>query len=256
MTAPARSRSRVQTAAKRARATTTEQAPQPTRTARKQQGRGRTTAAERAYARRAQRAEHVRVDSELAPGAARTSTPRLRLSWPTSRASFVLIMMGLLAAGVATTLWLTTQSIADSYRLEDVRKDTAGLAERAEGLQRDVTREESAFALAQKAKALGMVPGGDPAHIVVGPDGGVRVVGEPRQATAPAAPEQPAPPEQPPTDLPPAPAPVDQAPPPPVEDPAAENPAPENPAEEAAAGPPIEAGAQPEAGAPPPEGEG
>ncbi|WP_205660428.1 hypothetical protein [Amycolatopsis antarctica] len=246
MTAPTRSRTQTgsRPASTGARATTTEQ---PARSGR-QQSRNRTTAAERAYARRAQRAEQVRREPEAAVGeAGRIPALRLRLSRPTSRATFVLMLMGLLVAGVAATLWLTTQSIADSYRLEDVRKDTAGLAERAERLQQDVTREESAFTLADKAKKLGMVPGGDPAHVVVAPDGTTRVVGEPTAATepAPAAPPAPAAEPAPQEDAPPAPAPVDQAPPPAPE---------EEPADPAAGQPPADQQAAPGAEPAPDQG--
>jgi hypothetical protein len=96
--------------------------------------------------------------------------------------------MGLLATGVAATLWLSTQAIADSYRLEEINQQNALLAERAEQLQRYVTDKESASSLAQAAAELGMVPGGDPARIVVGADGSIKVVGEPKKATAPAPP--------------------------------------------------------------------
>jgi type II secretory pathway pseudopilin PulG len=136
-------------------------------------------AAERAYARRAQRAELLQRDHDAEP-AERKTTRRLR--WPASRASFVVMMMGLLAAGVAATLWLSTQAIADSYRLEQLRAFNARQAEQAQQLQRQVTQEESASALAQKAKALGMVPGGDPARILVNPDGSTTLVGQPKKA--------------------------------------------------------------------------
>src|SRR6185369_7557179 len=105
---------------------------------------------------------------------------------PKSRASLVLLMMALLAAGVATTLWLTTQAIADSYRLEQLRTTNAHLAEQKEQLQRDVAKAESPALLAPAAQQLGMVPGGDPARIVVGPDGKTSLVGEPKKAKADA----------------------------------------------------------------------
>lgn len=185
MTAPTRTRNRRGTGATRQRAQpepTIEQTPgtTPPATAPRRNARtGRTTAAERAYARRAQRAELVQRDHDAE--AAEQKTKR-RLRWPTSRASFVVMMMGLLAAGVAATLWLSTQAIADSYRLEQLRGFNARQAEQAQQLQRQVTKEESASALAQKAKGLGMVPGGDPARIVVNPDGSTTSVGQPKKA--------------------------------------------------------------------------
>jgi hypothetical protein len=183
MTAPARTRNHRGTGATRKRAQPApavdpaEDAAPPAAPRRT----GRTTAAERAYARRAQRAELLQREPSAAPAKQKT---RGGLRWPTSRASFVLIMMGLLAAGVAATLWLSTQAIADSYRLEQLRGINAKQVEQAQQLQRQVTKEESASALAQKAKELGMVPGGDPARIVVNPDGSTTVVGEPKKAQA------------------------------------------------------------------------
>ncbi|WP_199431865.1 septum formation initiator [Qaidamihabitans albus] len=194
MTAPARTRNQPATRTRqRARASTgVKEAPEPTRTPSRTRSRNRSTAAERAYARRAQRVDSLR----RAPAAAEGRRRRLALGWPRSRASFVLVQMALLAVGVAATLWLSTQAIADSYRLEQLRQTNAGLAEQAERLQRQVTTQESPSSLADRAKALGMVPGGNPARIVVQEDGSIRVVGEPEQATAPAPPPAPEP-EQP-----------------------------------------------------------
>ncbi|TNC22641.1 hypothetical protein [Amycolatopsis alkalitolerans] len=160
----------------------------------------RSTAAERAYARRAQRADLLR-QTEKEP---RPATRRARLRLPRSRASFVLIVMMLLAAGVATTLLLSTQAIADSYRLEQIRQENSGLAEQSERLQEDVTKADTASSLAERATALGMVPGGDPAHLVQNPDGSVTVVGKPEKAVRPAPP--PTPPAPPSTSASPPPA--------------------------------------------------
>lgn len=207
MTAPAKSRGRrgAPAPARRARATATvDEAPDtaaPETTKSTRASRGRTSAAERAYARRAQRADLLQRDQQrnrpdAESGAGKEEPKKLKLRWPRSRASFVLMMMGLLAVGVASTLWLTTQAIADSYRLEQLRTANAGLAESKERLLREVAKAESPASLAPKARELGMVPGGNPAHIVVGPDGQSTLVGEPKkaQADAPAIPNVPAPP--------------------------------------------------------------
>jgi hypothetical protein len=200
MTAPTKSRRRAAPATRgrseAARTSTTVEpdpkAPQPDRRA----SRGRTSAAERAYARRAQRADLLKErDPRPAPKTAEPGEPRpkLHLRLPKSRASFVLLMMALLAAGVATTLWLTTQAIADSYRLEQLRTTNASLAETKEHLQRDVAKAESPASLAPAAQQQGMVPGGDPARIVVGPDGKTSLDGKPKKAKAdaPAVPAAP-----------------------------------------------------------------
>ena len=184
MTAPAKAR--------RSSSTTAERAPRNTvDTETEAPARRRTTAAERAYARRAQRADLLRQRApkkpavEAEPIEAKTLRTRLKLRWPQSRASFVLVMMGLLAVGVAATLWFTTQAIADSYRLEKLRTDNAALMETKDRLEREVAKAQSPASLAPAAKQLGMVPGGDPARIVVGKDGKTTVVGEPKAAEAP-----------------------------------------------------------------------
>jgi len=201
MTAPAKSRRRAATARGRSEAARTPATTEPDarplepgKAAPRRASRGRTSAAERAYARRAQRAELLKDrEPRPEPKTAEPGERKVKLRLPKSRASFVLMMMALLAVGVATTLWLTTQAIADSYRLEQLRTTNANLAEQKEQLQRDVAKAESPASLAPAAQQLGMVPGGDPARIVVGPDGKTSLVGEPKKAKAdtpvvPAAP--------------------------------------------------------------------
>ena len=144
-------------------------------------GRPRTAAAQRAYARRAQREGRA---PERAAAPADTAA---------GRASFVVLIIALLVVGVATTLWLSTQAIADSYRLDEAKQAANDLSERAEVLQREVTKMDSPSAIAQRAKELGMVLPGDPARLVVQPDGTVVVVGEPKAAEGPAAPPPPPP---------------------------------------------------------------
>jgi cytoskeletal protein RodZ len=206
MTAPAKSRRRTAPATRgRSEAARTPATAEPDQTldpgqaAPRRASRGRTSAAERAYARRAQRADLLkdrepRPAPKAEPGEPKQKVKlKLRLV-PKSRASFVLMMMALLAVGVAATLWLTTQAIADSYRLEQLRTTNAHLAETKEQLQRDVAKAESPASLAPAAQQLGMVPGGDPARIVVGPDGKTSLVGEPKKAKADTPPVETAPP--------------------------------------------------------------
>jgi hypothetical protein len=198
MTAPAKSRRRNAPATRgRSEAartsTTVEPDPQTLEPSPRRASRGRTSAAERAYARRAQRADLLKEREPRPEPVAEPGDRKPKVWLPKSRASFVLLMMALLAAGVATTLWLTTQAIADSYRLEQLRTTNANLAETKEQLQREVAKAESPASLAPAAQQQGMVPGGDPARIVVGPDGKTTLVGEPKKAKAdtpvvPAAP--------------------------------------------------------------------
>ncbi|MGH3865111.1 MAG: septum formation initiator [Pseudonocardiaceae bacterium] len=155
--------------------------------------RGRSPAVTRAYARRAQRtgARHGGLDSADA-----------------GRTPFVLLVMVLLGVALVSTLWLSTAATADSYHLQSARTQARNLAERSESLSREVATLETAPELARRAHELGMVPAGNPARLIVRPDGTVVLIGQPRRATAPAPPPAvaPAPPAAAP--VPPAVAPV------------------------------------------------
>jgi hypothetical protein len=141
------------------------------------------------------------------PTARRASTPTRR---PTTRpasaapddkagtAPFVLLIMVLLTGGLVATLWLSTAAAADSYRLDEARQVARDLSEQSERLHRDVEAAQSAPALAAAARAQGMVPAGEPAVLVVAPDGSSQVVGDPRPAQAVAPPAPPAAPVVPP----------------------------------------------------------
>lgn len=139
---------------------------------------GRSPAVARAYARRAQRT------------GARHRGPE---SADTGRTPFVLLVMVLLGVALVSTLWLSTAATADSYHLQSARTLARNLAERSEGLSREVATLETAPELARRARELGMVPAGNPARLIVRSDGTVVLVGQPRRATAPAPPPAPAP---------------------------------------------------------------
>ncbi len=151
----------------------------------------RSRAVQRAYARRAQRTG--------APRAAGDSADAAR------RAPFVVLVMVLLAVALVATLWLSTAAAADSYHLQGAREAARNLTERSENLGREVANLETAPELARRARELGMIPAGDPARLVVRPDGAVVLIGQPRRATAPAPPPAPAPAQPAPA---PAPAPA------------------------------------------------
>ncbi|MGH3782831.1 MAG: septum formation initiator [Pseudonocardiaceae bacterium] len=155
--------------------------------------RRRSPAVARAYARRAQR-----------------TTPRHGCpdSADAARTPFVMLVMSLLAMALVATLWLSTAATADSYHLESARKTVRNLTERSEGLSRAVATLETAPELARRARELGMVPAGDPARLIVRPDGTVTLVGEPRRAVPPAPPPAPAVAPAPPPAVPPTAAPV------------------------------------------------
>ncbi|MFL6124863.1 septum formation initiator [Actinophytocola sp.] len=137
-------------------------------------GRSRTAAAQRAYARRAQR-EGRRIERPVEDDLDRGA----------GRVPFAVLIIVVLTVGVAATLWLSTQAAADSYHLEQAKQEADRLSERAAQLQREVTEKESAASLAERAKAMGMVPAGDPARLIVQSDGTVVLVGEPKPVQAP-----------------------------------------------------------------------
>lgn len=134
--------------------------------------RGRTAAVARAYARRAQR-----------NGAGHGGAHRV----DAGRTPVVMLVMVLLAAGLVATMWLSTAATADSYHLHSARTDARNLTERSESLAREVATLETAPELARRARSYGMVPAGDAARLVVRPDGGVIVIGQPQRAVAPVS---------------------------------------------------------------------
>jgi len=135
--------------------------------------RGRSPAVARAYVRRAQR---------IGAGYGRPE------SADTGRMPFVLLVMVLLGVTLVSTLWLSTAATADSYHLQSAREVARNLTERSESLSREVATLETTPELARRARELGMVPAGDPARLLVRPDGTVVLIGQPQRATAPAPP--------------------------------------------------------------------
>lgn len=175
MTAPTKARPRPDTRTRpsrptRSRVASPEAPSTAPREARDGGGRARSSAAQRGYARRAQRKATVAVRRRM---------------------PFVLLMMALLALGLITSLWLSTASAADSYRLDEARVGARDLSEQAERLRQDVAAMQTAPELAQRASELGLVPAEEPARLVLLPDGTVQLVGTPAPATKPAPPPAP-----------------------------------------------------------------
>ncbi|MFR9730836.1 hypothetical protein ACL03H_16555 [Saccharopolyspora sp. MS10] len=216
--APSKSQSKAQPKSKaQSKAATTTRAKKSAGT----KGRSRSAAAERAYARREERRDRTtREPAERRPrrqrqaaeqrqwrlAAVRPRARQLQAKVATSRVPMVVAVMGLLAIGLVATLSLSIAAVGGSYRLQEVEQEVTALNEHREGLLREVSNLDSTPALQRKAIELGMVPPpGPPAHLVVQPDGSVRVIGEPEQASTPIPA---APPVQPPVDpWPPAPQP-------------------------------------------------
>lgn len=99
-----------------------------------------------------------------------------------ARIPFVVLVIAALAIGLAITLWLSTDAAQRSYQLGNARALNDALAEQKEALERDVLEAESAPALADAARNLGMIPSRDTAHLVLDPVGNWVVVGQPKPA--------------------------------------------------------------------------
>lgn len=95
---------------------------------------------------------------------------------------FVVLIIGALGVGLGITLWLSTDAAERSYQLGSVRERNRVLLQQKEALERDVLTAESAPALAESARELGMIPSRDTAHLVQDPAGNWVVVGVPKPA--------------------------------------------------------------------------
>lgn len=89
-----------------------------------------------------------------------------------SRTPFVVLLAALLAVGLITLLVLNTALSQDSFRLTDLRRQSAQLTDEEQGLEREIADLEAPARLAERAKELGMKPSGDPLFLRI-PDGPV-----------------------------------------------------------------------------------
>lgn len=135
----------------------------------------------RAKARKAKapRVVRPRLSERLA---ARLAAIDLRPRTLASKVPFVVLVIGALGLGLGLTLWLSTDSAERSYKLSHAREKTRLLQQQKEALERDVREAESAPALAEAARKLGMIPTRDTAHLVQDPSGNWVVVGTPKPA--------------------------------------------------------------------------
>lgn len=136
--------------------------------------------------------------SPLPKAAPRRATP-LRLvpqrRYSAAKAPFVLVVVTLLVGGLLGLLLLNTLVAQDSFRLHDLGKQGRVLEQREQDLSRQVQALQAPDALAARATALGMVPGGPPAFLRLS-DG--KVLGVPSAGVAPVVPRLPVPAATPP----------------------------------------------------------
>ncbi|QIZ34104.1 hypothetical protein [Saccharopolyspora sp. ASAGF58] len=185
--------------------------------------RTRSAAAERAYARREERRERsarepaarrprqVRQGVEERRPAAKPKPKAKQLHERVSlqRLPLVVVVMSVLATGLAATLWLSIAAVSGSYQLQQGEESLNALGESKERLLREVSSMSSTPEIQRRAEEAGLRPAPSPARLVQQPDGSVIVVGEPRKVTAaqPSADQPAAPPaqgQQPPAGQPPA----------------------------------------------------
>ncbi|MBK5308059.1 MAG: hypothetical protein JJD92_15345 [Frankiaceae bacterium] len=116
-----------------------------------------------------------------------------------ARAPFIAVVVGILAVGLLLLLLLNTVLAQDAFRLHSLQVQGRQLADQEQALQREVERLQSPASLANRAGALGMVPGGPPAFLRLA-DGKVIGAAVPGQAAPPpVVPSKPAPAAKPAT---------------------------------------------------------
>jgi cell division protein FtsB len=113
---------------------------------------------------------------------ARLASVDLRPRTLAAKVPFVVLIIGALGFGLGITLWLSTDAAERSYQLGTIRQENKALLQQKEALERDVRQTQSAPALAEAARNLGMVPAKDTAHLIQDPAGNWVVVGSPKPA--------------------------------------------------------------------------
>ncbi len=101
---------------------------------------------------------------------------------------FALLVTGLVVGGLALLLALNTASAANELQRRGLLDKDSNVAARVQGLQVRVAASKAPGALAAAAAAMGMVPAGNPAFVVIGQDGAAKVMGRPETVTAPPVP--------------------------------------------------------------------
>src|SRR6478609_2894391 len=143
-----------------------------------------TASSRRAYERRIRRRQKMSDDRLVRPGR-KVSTTAF------NRAPFVVGLIALLGLGVTAVLWLNTLTDEAGMRTSTAKSRTTDLRLTIEQLRHDVAMLDATPRIADQAKALGMVQGGDSAMLIVDGSGTGTVVGEPSAVAAPAPPPAP-----------------------------------------------------------------
>jgi hypothetical protein len=155
--------------------------PETTPTRRKTPAASTSQAKARAKARKAKAPKAVRAPLRERV-IARLASIDLRPQTLVAKVPFVVLVIGSLAAGLALTLWLSTDSAERSYQVGNARDTNRQLNQQKESLERQVLEAQAAPALAEAARNLGMIPSRDTAHLVQDAAGNWVVVGDPKPA--------------------------------------------------------------------------
>jgi len=124
---------------------------------------------------------------EARPSAPRGTRPaRSHAPRHAPRVPFAVLVVTLIAGGLGLLLLLNTASAANEVHHHDLAARDAGVAAQVQELQNEVAASAAPANLAAAAGELGMVPAGNPAFLVVGPDGSVRVMGRPARVSGAA----------------------------------------------------------------------
>ena len=123
------------------------------------------------------------ASSRPAEGLRRTAVLRLVPQAPSrvARAPFIGVVVGLLALGLLGLLALNTSLAESSFALHALQGQAKVLDDQEQVLRQEVEALQAPEALAGRAEALGMVPGGPPAFLRLS-DG--KVLGKPSPAPA------------------------------------------------------------------------
>ncbi|MCZ0913699.1 hypothetical protein O0V02_14960 [Gordonia amicalis] len=96
---------------------------------------------------------------------------------------FVVPVIALLVLGLGLSLWLSTKSAQDSYKLGIERTENQSLIDQRDALKRSYESGNSAPELSREATRLGMIPADNPARMIVDDPRRPRIVGKPAPAS-------------------------------------------------------------------------
>ena len=99
----------------------------------------------------------------------------------------MLLVLGLLGAGLCALLALNTAAAADEVRQRTLTAENADNRDTTQQLALTVAQKQAPAALASQARALGLVPDPNPAFLVVRADGTVVVMGSAVPVSPPVA---------------------------------------------------------------------